>query len=176
MWQKPIQTRTNGRRITQSSLMSTVIDVHARWCTRHGGGGTARGPAPSSPPPAPGVVADFEVRLGRRHGTRPSSAASAPPAPGVVADFEVRLGIAMAMARTLSECQHEGSRGTCESTLALAIQTTTPARGPAAPASASIRPPPPPALLLLRVPHPLRALKTKAPATARRRVGRQRSP
>ena len=67
-----------------------------------------------------------------------------PPAPGVVADFEVRLGIAMAMARTLSECQHEGSRGTCESTLALAIQTTTPARGPAAPASASIRPPPRP--------------------------------
>ena len=81
LWQKPIQTRTNGRRITQSSLMSTVIDVHARWCTRHGGGGTARGPAPSSPPPAPGVVADFEVRLGRRHGTRPSSAASAPPPP-----------------------------------------------------------------------------------------------
>ena len=112
LWRKPIQTRTNGRRITQSSLMSTVIDVHARWCTRHGGGGTARGPAPSSPPPAPGVVADFEVRLGRRHGTRPSSAASAPPpAPSVVADFEVRLGIAMAMARTLSECQHEGSRG-----------------------------------------------------------------
>ena len=42
-----------------------------------------------------------------------------------------------------------------------------------APASA---PPPPPALSLLRVPHPLRALKTKAPATARRRVGRRRSP
>ena len=39
-----------------------------------------------------------------------------------------RLGIATAMARTLSECQHEGSRGTCESTLALAIQTTTPFR------------------------------------------------
>ena len=37
-----------------------------------------------------------------------------------------RLGIATAMARTLSECQHKGSRGTCESTLALAIQTTTP--------------------------------------------------
>ena len=58
-----------------------------------------------------------------------------------------RLGIATAMARTLSECQHEGSRGTCESTLALAIQTTTPARGPAAPASASIRPPPTPGVV-----------------------------